>query len=67
MDDIFKSGYYESRLGYNTIDWFVDEVRKTENKIAFCFKNTMKDIIMTEEDGEHHRKNKICPFCENNF
>ena len=32
--------------------------------MAFCFKNTNKDIIMTEKDGEDYRNNNICRFCE---
>ena len=50
LEDILKSEYYKSPLGYDNVDWFVDEVIKLENKMAFYFKNTKKDIIMTEED-----------------
>ena len=32
--------------------------------MTFCFKNTNKDIIMTEEDEEDFKNNKICRFCE---
>ena len=32
--------------------------------MAFCFKNTKKDIIMTEKDEEDYRNIKICRFCE---
>ena len=52
IDYILQSGYYESPLGYNNVDWFVNEVIKLENKINFYFKNTNKDIIMTQEDNE---------------
>ena len=52
MEDVLKSGYYKSPLGYDNVYWFVDEVIKVENKMAFYFKNTEKDIIMTEEDGK---------------
>ena len=31
--------------------------------MAFYFKNTKKDIIMTDED-EDYGNNKICRFCE---
>ena len=61
--DILKSGYYKSPLGYNNVDWFVDEVIKLEKKLAFYFKNTKKDFIMTE-DEEDYRKINICRFCE---
>ena len=32
--------------------------------MAFYFKNTNKDIIMTEKNEEDYRKNNICRFCE---
>ena len=66
LEDVLKSGYYESPLGYNNVDWFVNEVIKLENKMAFYFKNTKKDIIMTEKD-EDFRNNNICRFCEKNI
>ena len=59
------SGYHKSPLGYNNIDWFVNEVIKIENKMAFYFKITNEDIVMTEKDEEDYRKNNICRFCEN--
>ena len=64
LEDALKSGYYESPLGYVNVHWFVNEAGKLESKMAFCFKNTKKDIIMTEEDEEDYRNKKICPFCE---
>ena len=63
LNDVLKSGYYESPLGYNNIDWFVKEVIKLENKMAFYFKNTKKDIFMKQED-EDFKNNNICRFCE---
>ena len=66
LEDVLKSGYHKSPLGYNNVDWFVNEVIKLENKMAFYFKSTNKDIIMTEED-EDYRNNKICRFCEKNI
>ena len=50
LEDVLKSDYYKSPLGYNNVDWFVDEVIKLENKMAFYFKNTKKDNNMTDED-----------------
>ena len=47
LEDVLKSDYYKSPLGYNNVYWFVNEVIKIENKMAFYFKNTKKDIIMT--------------------
>ena len=35
LEDVSKSGYYESPLGYNNADWFVKEVIKLESKMAF--------------------------------
>ena len=64
LEDILKSDYYQSPLVYDNVDWFVDEVIKLENKMAFYFKNTKKDIIMTEEDEKDFRNNNICRFCE---
>ena len=31
--DVLKSGYHESPLGYNNVDWFVDEVKNLEKKM----------------------------------
>ena len=64
LEDVLKSDYHKSPLGYKNVDWFVDEVMKLENKMAFYFKNTNKDIIMTGENEEDYRNNKICRFCE---
>ena len=52
LEDVLESGYYESPLGYNNVDWFVKEVIKLETKMAFYFKNTKKDIIMKQKDEE---------------
>ena len=38
LKDVLKSGNYESTLGYDSVDWFVDEVRKLENRMNFYFK-----------------------------
>ena len=51
-------------MGYNNVDWFVKEVKKFENKIAFYFKNTKEDIIMTKENEEDFKNKNICRFCE---
>ena len=64
LEDVLKSDYYKSPLGYDNVDWFVDEVIKLENKMAFYFKNTKKDINMTDEDEEDFKDNNICRFCE---
>ena len=67
MEDVLQSGYYKSPLGYDNVDWFVNEVIKLENKMAFYFKKTKKDTIMTEKDKEHYENNNICRFCETNI
>ena len=64
MEDVLESGNYESPLGYNNVDWYVNGVIKLENKMAFYFKNTKEDIIITEKDEEDYKNNNICRFCE---
>ena len=63
MHDVLKSGFYKTPLRYNNVDWFVDNVIKSENEMTFYFKYTNNDIIMTEKDEEDFEKN-ICRFCE---
>ena len=64
LEDVLKSDYYKCPLGYNNVDWFVDEAIKLENKLAFYFKNTKKDINMKDEDEEDYRNIDVCRFCE---
>ena len=64
LEDVLQSSYYKSPLGYINVDWFVDEVIKLENKMAFYFKNSKKGINMTEEDKEYYKNNTKCRFCE---
>ena len=64
LEHKLKSGYYESPLGYDNVDWFVEEITKLENKMAFYFENTKKDIILTQEDKEDFDNEHICRFCE---
>ena len=66
LEDVLKSGYHKSPVGYNFVYWFVNEVINLK-KMAFHFKNTNKDIIMTEENEEDYRINNICRFCEKNL
>ena len=63
LEDVLESGYYESPSAYNNVDWFVNEIIKLENKMAFYFKNTKEDIIMTKENEEYFKNKKICQFC----
>ena len=64
LEDVLKSAYYKTTLRYDNVDWFVDEVIKVQNKISFCFKNTMIDIFLTEEDEEDFKITDVCSFCE---
>ena len=67
LEDVLKSDYYKSPLGYNNVDWFVNEVIKLENKMAFYFKNTNKHIVMTEKDEKDFKTNNVCRFWEKNI
>ena len=64
LEDVLKSDYYKSPLGYDNVDWFFNEVLKVEKKMAFYFKNTKKVFIMIEENEKDYRNNNICRFCE---
>ena len=64
MEDFLKSEYHKSTLEYNNVDWYIDEF---ENKMAFYFKKTNKDIIMTKKDAENFESKDICRFCEKNI
>ena len=67
MEDVLQSGYHKSPLGYNNVEWFVNEAIKLENKMAFNFKKTKKDIIMAEKNEEDFKNIYICRFCEKNI
>ena len=64
LDVVLKNDYFESPLGYNTVDWFLDEVIKLEIKIAFFLKKFNKDIKITEEKEQVYRNNIMCRFFE---
>ena len=51
-------------LGFDKVDWFVNETIKLENYMAFYFKNAKKDIIMTKKVEEDFKNDNICRFCE---
>ena len=63
LNDVEQSGY-RSTFGEDNVEWFVNEVIKIENKMKFYFKNTKKDIVMTQEDEEDFKNSKVCWFCE---
>ena len=64
LEDASTSWYHKPPLGYIIINWFVNEVKKIEIKMAFYFKFTNEDNFMTEKDEEYYRKSNICRFCE---
>ena len=64
MVSVLKSGYYETHLRYDNVAWMIDEVSNLANKLAFVFKNTNRDFIMTREDEKEYRKKHNCQFCE---
>ena len=64
LENVLKSGCYKSPLGYKNVDWFVDENIKLEKKDDFYFRNTSKDIIMTQEHEEDFEIIIFCRFCE---
>ena len=35
LSNVLKVGYYESPLGYNNVNWFVEKVLKIENEMVF--------------------------------
>ena len=67
MEDVLESGYYESPLGYDNVDWFVNEVIKLENKMNFWFKNTKKDIIKTQKVRRILKIIKIVGFVKKKY
>ena len=45
LEDVLESGYYESLLGNDNVDWYVYQVIKLENNITF-FSKTLKKISL---------------------
>ena len=64
LNDFLPSGYPESLLCHNNVEWFVNKILKLESKMTLYFKITNKDIIMTKKDKEDYRNINICRFCE---
>ena len=64
LEDVLRTGYHKSRLGYEIVDWFVDEIIKLENKMNFYSEKTKKAIIIIQEDKEDFENNNIFRFCE---
>ena len=59
-----QSGCSEYLLGYDNVDWFVDEVIELEKKITFFFKNTRKHNRKTDNDEEGFKNFDVCRVCE---
>ena len=63
LKNVLQSGHH-STFGGNNVEWFVNEVIKIENKMNFYFRNTKKEIVMTQEDEEDFKNSTHCWFCE---
>ena len=63
LHDVLESGYYESPLGYDIVDWFGNEI--TKKKIKFFLQNFYKVFLKSEEYEEHYRYKTFSHFCEN--
>ena len=46
LEDGLQNSYYKFPLGYNNVDWFVNEDIKLENKKTFYFKKLIKKISL---------------------
>ena len=47
-EDVLESGYYKSPLGYENVDWFVEEVKESQNEMKLYFQNTKRISIRLE-------------------
>ena len=64
QNNVLESGYFESPLGYNIVDWFAHEAIKLESKMVFSLKNIRQDITRSEKDERPFGDNNICRYCE---
>ena len=46
MQDVLQNSYFKSPLGYENVDWFVDEVIKSESKMTFKFLKTLRKMLL---------------------
>ena len=60
---MLRSGCFEYTLGYDNFDWFVNAVRKLDNKMAFCFKHPNAKNLMSGEDDKPYIDNINLRFC----
>ena len=56
MNDVLESGFCSSPLCFDNVDWFVDEVIKSENKMKYPIRSKIKKNIKTGEDEEDFKK-----------
>ena len=45
LQDVLKTDYYKSPLGYNKVDWFVDEVKNLKIKWLSILKTLIKILL----------------------
>ena len=67
LEDALKSDYYKPPLGYDNVDWFVDEIIKFKKEKTFFLEKTKEDINMTEQNEEDFKNYNICRFCAKNI
>ena len=66
LDDFLKSGFYESPLEYDNVDWYVNGVRKLENKVALYF-TLLRKISLWQKMMKILRKIIFVDFVKNIF
>ena len=59
-----KNDVLQLNLGYNSVNWFVEEVVKLENKTNLFFKQPKEKFLMTQEDEEQYTNGNVCWFYE---
>ena len=62
FEDVLGNEYCSFNTDYDNLDWFVNDVIVLENEMVFCFQNTKKDIILTDEAQEVLLKKIIVAF-----
>ena len=67
LNVVLHSGFQKSPLGHENLDWFVNEVKKLENRMNFYLKKIRNNILMTQENEQDYKNKSICRFCEKNI
>ena len=52
MNDVLQSGYYETLLEYDIVDWLCEWADQKRKKMAFCHENIQKYFIMCQKGDE---------------